>query len=142
MHPLMIRNQGLILAETNYWDSPHAQAGYFYLSWNAGTGRLLIPDAQKALLRELRVAREVIVSRGPWVSEGGRDALELLWEDGSGAPYAVLLVAEQTDRLIPDYQQGGGFVITAWTRTGQKGRWPGRYRVVAEIPCLAAWSIH
>ncbi len=90
------------------------------------------------MLRELRGAREVIVSRGPWVSQGGRDALELLWEDGSAAPFAVHLVAEQTDRLIPAYQQGGGFVVTARTRAGQKGRWPGRYRVVAEIPCLAA----
>ncbi len=81
---------------------------------------MLIPDAQKAILRELRGAREVIVSRGPLVSQGGRDALELLWEDGSDAPFVVHLVAEQTDRLIPEYQQGGGFVITAWKR------WPER----------------
>ncbi|MFZ1575956.1 MAG: hypothetical protein WAT36_12135 [Chromatiaceae bacterium] len=47
---------------------------------------MLIPDAQKAILRELRGAREVIVSRGPWVSQGGRDALELLWGDGSDGP--------------------------------------------------------
>ena len=119
MQPLMIRNQGQILVETNYWDSPHAQAGHFYLSWNAGAGRLLIPDAQKAILRELRGAREVIVSRGPSVNEGGRDALELLWEDGSDAPFVVHLVAEQTVRLIPEYQQGGGFVIIALTGLAQ-----------------------
>ncbi|MBP8284012.1 MAG: hypothetical protein KAX46_08895 [Chromatiaceae bacterium] len=74
------------------------------------------------------------VTSGPWVSEGDRDALELLWDDGSATPSAVHLVAEQTDRLIPEYQLGGGFVITAWTRAGQKGCWPGRYRVVAGDP--------
>jgi len=139
MTPLLIRNQGQALIETNYWDSPSAQEGYFYLSWNAGAGRLLIPDVQKPILSELRGAREVLVSRGLW-AEYGREALELLWEDGSTAPFVIHLVTEQTDRLLPDTQQGGGFVITAWTRGGQKGRWPGRYRVVPSLPCLQGWS--
>ncbi len=94
------------------------------------------------MLREIRSAREVIVSRGPGLDQGGRDALELLWEDNSDSPYAVHLVAEQTDRLLPEEQQGGGFAVTAWTRGGMKGRWPGRYRVVPEIPCLEPWSLH
>lgn len=139
---LEIRNQGQAIASTNYWDSEHAQRGYFYLSWNAGAGRLLVPDRQKAALREMKGAREVIISRGPWTDHGGREALELLWEDGSDSPFSIHFVAEQCDRLIPDYQQGGGFVVTAWTHGGQKGRWPGRYRVVAEIPCLAPWQAH
>ena len=141
MTPLIIRNQGQALLKTNFWDSPSARQGYFYLSWNAGSGRLLIPDSQKSVVRELRGAREVIVSRGTWI-EYQREALELLWEDGGDSPFSIQLVTEQTDRLIPDTQQGGGFVITAWTRGGQKGRWPGRYRVVPEIPCLEAWSSH
>lgn len=78
---LTIRNQGQAIAETNYWDSEHAQAGALYLSWNAGAARLLVPDSEKSLIRELKGAREVIVSRGPWTQYGGRDALELLWEE-------------------------------------------------------------
>ena len=62
---LEIRNQGQAILSTNYWDSDHAKAGYFYLSWNAGAGRLLVPDSQKATLREMKGAREVIISRGP-----------------------------------------------------------------------------
>lgn len=139
---LEIRNQGQAIASTNYWDSEHARAGYFYLSWNAGAARLLVPDSQKAVLREMKGAREVIISRGPWIDQGGRDALELLWEDGSDSPFSIHLVAEQCDRLIPDTDQGGGFVVTAWTRGGLKDRWPGRYRVVPEIPCLEPWQAH
>jgi hypothetical protein len=139
---LIITNHGQALADTNYWDSEHARAGLLYLSWNAGAGRLLIPDAAKSYLREMCSAREVIVSRGPWTDHGGRDALELLWEDNSNNPYCIHLVTEQTDRMLPDTDQGGGFVITAWTRGGLKGRWPGRYRVVPRLPDLSQWTNH
>jgi hypothetical protein len=60
-----IINQGQSIQSTTYWDTDHARAGYFYLSWNAGTARLLVPDIQKPLLREMQGTREVIVSRGP-----------------------------------------------------------------------------
>lgn len=136
------QNKAQSIIQTDYWDSDHAKAGYLYLSWNAGAARVLVPDSQKPMLREMKSATEVIVSRGPWTDQGGRDALELLWEDRSDSPFVVHLVAEQTDRLIPEQQQGGGFVVTAWTRGGMKGRWPGRYRVVTEIPCLQPWSAH
>lgn len=139
---ITISNRGQAILSTDYWGSEHASRGYFYLSWNAGAGRLLVPDAQKPALREMKGAREVIVSRGPWPEAQGREGLELLWEDGSDNPFCIHLLAEQTDRLIPEYQQGGGFVVTAWTRGGQKGRWPGRYRVVPEIPCLKPWEEH
>ena len=139
---LKIGNRGQMILATNYWESEQARAGYFFLSWNAGAARLLVPDVQKAVLREIKGAREVIISRGPWTDHGGREALELLWEDGSDNPFCIHLVAEQCDRLIPDTDQGGGFVVTAWTRGGLKGRWPGRYRVVAEIPCLTPWQAH
>lgn len=137
-----IRNKCQAIELTNYWDTEMAANGYLYLSWNAGAGRVLIPDSQKAMLRELKGARAVIVSRGPWIDHGMRDAIELLWEDGSDAPFCVHLVTEQCDRLIPDYQQGGGFAISAWTRGGMKGRWPGKYRVVNCVPYLKPWGTH
>lgn len=90
----------------------------------------------------MRGAKEVIVSRGPWIEQSRRDALELLWEDGSDNPFAVHLVAEQTDRLIPETDQGGGFAVSAWTRDGKRGEWPGKYRVVSEIPWLKPWEDH
>ena len=139
---MIIQNRGQAILSTDYWDTPHALAGYLYLSWNAGAGRLLIPDSQKLLLNEMRPARYVIVSRGPWPEHSNREALELLFEDDSDAPFCLHLVAEQTDRLLPDTDQGGGFVIAAWTRGGLKQRWPGRYRRVDQLPCLQPWSSH
>ncbi len=49
-----IENEGQAVAGTDYWQSVQAQAGYVYLSWNAGAARLLVPDAAKHLLREMR----------------------------------------------------------------------------------------
>jgi hypothetical protein len=137
---LTIQNRGQAIAHTNYWDSDHARRGYLYLTWNAGAARLLIPDVAKPLLHDMKNAQEVIVSRGPWTAHDHRDALELLWEDHTDTPFAIHLVAEQTDRLLPETDQGSGFVVTAWTRGGCKARWPGRYRVVDAIPCLQPWT--
>lgn len=138
---LTIRNAGQRILSTDYWDSEHAQRGLMYLSWNAGAARLLLPDAIKGELREMRGARYVIISRGAWHEQGGRDALELLFEDGSDSPYVVHLVAEQTDRLLPEDNQGGGFSVTVWTRGGEKLRLPGKYREVDALPCLEPWSV-
>lgn len=59
-----IENEGQAVAGTDYWQSVQAQAGYVYLSWNAGAARLLVPDAAKHLLREMRGAEYVIISKG------------------------------------------------------------------------------
>lgn len=139
---IIIQNDGQRVLNTNYWISEHAEAGLFFLTWNACAGRLLVPDVQERALREMRGASMVIVSSGPWSEHGGRPALELLFEDGSDAPFCLHLVAEQTDRMLPDTNQGGGFVITAWTRRGEKGRWPGKFRRVAAIPCLSELGDH
>lgn len=49
-----IENEGQAVARTDYWQSVQAQAGYVYLSGNASAARLLVPDAAKHLLREMR----------------------------------------------------------------------------------------
>ncbi len=137
-----IINKGQALVSTTYWNSEPARAGYAYLSWNAGAARILIPDSLKPMLREMKGAKVVVISRGPWADQGGRDALELMWEDGSDSPFCLHLVAEQCDRLIPETDQGGGITAIVYTRGGEKGRWPARYRVVTEIPCLQEWTDH
>lgn len=139
---IIIQNRGQAILSTDYWDSEHARHGFLCLSWNAGCARILVPDAAKVMLREMRSAREVIISRGPWTEQGGRDAIEVLWEDDTDEPFSALLVADQCDRLIPDTEQGGGFDVAVWTRGGLKQRWPGRYRRVDALPCLQPWSAH
>ena len=138
---IKIENAGQRIISTDYWDSPQAKAGYLFLSWNAGAARVLLPDSQKAMLHDMRSAKSVIVSRGPWADQGNREALELLFEDNSDSPFCVHLVSEQCDRLIPETDQGSGFVVAVWTRGGEKLRFPGMYRVVETIPCLAPWVV-
>lgn len=118
-----IINRGQAIIRTDYWTSEHAKAGYCYLTWNAGAARILIPDAVKHLLRDMKGATEVM-------------------EDGSDEPFCLHLVAEQCDRLIPETDQGGGITVIAYTRGGEKGRWPARYRVAPEIPWLREWTTH
>lgn len=137
---LYITNAGQRIVATNYWESELARAGYLYLSWNAGAARLLIPDSMKSAVREMKSAKYVIISRGPWAEMDGQDGLELLFEDGTDEPYCIHMAALQTDRLLPAEDVGGGFFVTVVTRGGEKLRLPGRYRDVAAIPCMEPWS--
>ena len=36
----------------------------------------------------------------------------------------------------------GGFVVTVWTRGGNQLRYPGKYRVVENLPDVSPWSEH
>jgi len=57
----------------------------------------------------MRGAQYVIISKGEFE---GRAALELFFEDGSDAPFVVHMLLEQSDRLLPEAEQGGDFVVT------------------------------
>lgn len=134
---ITISNNGPELLETNYWDLDHAKKGFLYLSWNAGAARLLVPDSMISQIDEMRTGKYVIVSRGKFQ---GREALELLFEDNSDSPYCVHLVTEQTDRLLPDTDQGSGFIVSVWTRSGKQLQLPGKYRVVDTLPHMQPWT--
>lgn len=139
MPTIQIQNNGPDIVSTDYWDSEHAQKGYCYLTWNAGAARLLVPDSLSPALTEMRTAKYVIISRGKWREKHDRDALELLFEDNTDSPYSMHIVAEQSDRLLPENNQGGGFIVTVWTRAGKQLEFPGKYRKVSRIPCLKPW---
>jgi len=48
-----IANDGQAVVSTSYWSTPHADAGYLYVSINAGAIRVLVPAATAYLLDEL-----------------------------------------------------------------------------------------
>lgn len=136
-----IYSKGAEVVSTNYWRTEHAEKGYFYLSLNAGCFRLLVPEPNRAMLTEMRTAREVIVSRGPWPEQGRTDALEILFEDGTNRPFALHLGVEQVDRLplATDVDKPGQpprWKFAAWTPEGNQLELPCRYRIVSRIPCL------
>ncbi len=134
-----IDNNGPELVSTNYWDMKHAQKGFFYFSWNAGAGRLLVPKMREPMIKDMLTAEFVIVSRGDW---NGREALELLFEDNTSAPFSINLVTDQCDRLIPETDQGSGFIVTIWTQAGKQATFDGKYRIVNKLPCLKSWDEH
>jgi hypothetical protein len=134
---LIIENRGQEIVNTNYWDSKHAR--YCYLSWNAGAARLLLPEAG-VNLDDMLGAPHVIISRGPWQGHGQRAALEILFDDASDSPYAIHLAMERSDRRLPSSEHGRSFMFTVWTRAGKQLELPGKYRVVAAIPCLDPWN--
>jgi hypothetical protein len=139
---IRIGNRGQAIASTNYWDCEAAKDGIFYLSWNAGAARLLVPDCQKHYVREMRSAKHVVISRGPLPQHGGPIGLELLFEDNSDQPFVLMIPEDASDRRLPKTDQGSEFFITVWTRGGQKLRLPCRYREVEALPCLEAWASH
>lgn len=101
-----IQNEGKLICSTNYYDLEVAQKGYFFLSWNAGCARLLVPASHELSIKDMKAAQYVIISRGKYQK---KDALELLFEDNSDTPYVIHLDAKQTDRSVPKTEQGGGF---------------------------------
>ncbi|WP_246538678.1 hypothetical protein [Nissabacter archeti] len=68
---ITFQNDGQLIAWTNYWQSELAIKGFFFLSWNAGAARLLIPDVHQGLLRETTGTEFVIITRGKLQGTGG-----------------------------------------------------------------------
>ncbi|MDD2162542.1 hypothetical protein N1078_18440 [Pseudomonas sp. MIL19] len=135
---ITIANDGPLISETNYWATQYSHSGYAYLTWNSGTARLLVPENLKPALRDMSTAKHVIISRGPHVISGGRDAIEILFEDFSDAPYSLMLGIEQTDRM-PSERIIKDFPLTIWTREGLKQSHRGKFRQVNRLPCLSSW---
>jgi hypothetical protein len=140
---LQIENHGPLLIASNFWGTEMERAGKFYLSINAGAFRLLVPRGQEPAVTEMATAQEVVVSRGPWPAEGRDEGIELLFEDGSDAPFCLHLSIESLDRLPLAEDAGREWVFTAWTapRRGRPHKAlerPCWYRVVPKIPWLRA----
>jgi hypothetical protein len=133
---ITIDNNGPDIIATNYWTSEQARAGFLFLSINAGAFRLMVPAAQEAQIAEMRTAKEVIVSRGPWPDRGRHDALELLFEDFTASPYSIHLGTDQCDRLPVPADRHKEHTFTIWTSAGKQFECPAWYRIVKRLPCL------
>ena len=108
---ITIGNNGQELAETNYWDSEHASAGFCYLSANAGALRLLVPEAAEGLLAEMRTGKRVLLE--PSISSPG--CIDIVFDDGTDEPFALAIDRQQIDRALTP-ATNVRFVI--WTQRG------------------------
>lgn len=136
---MMFHNDGGEIVRTTYWDTTQARAlGLFFLSFHRGTFRLLVPDSKVRLVEEMRTGREAIVSSGPFL---GQEGVEIMFEDGSDAPYAIQMQERDFDCLPGRANQdrpgeGARWVLAVWTRAGKVLELPCRFRVVSSLPCL------
>ena len=144
MNHLIIENHGPLIVSTNYFDTDAAIAGKVYCSVNAGAIRILVPDSQKAIVSEMRSAKYVILSRGPWLAEKVAEAIELLFEDETESPYCLHLTAASFDLLPAEPETGREWIVSVWVRKdGQPKKVlerPCKWRLVKAIPCLKPWG--
>lgn len=112
---LIIENNGQDIIRTNFWQTEQARQGAFYLSINAGAFRLLIPYKHNQIIAEFEAAKEVVISRGPWTAAEQRDAIEILFDDGTDDPYSIHLGAAQVDRWPSPEDAGRVLQFSVWT---------------------------
>lgn len=135
-----IVNDGPRLVSTNYWETDLAQAGYCYLSINAGTFRLLVPRSRADWLPEMSTAEHVVITRGPWPDAGNRMCWEVMFEDRTDSPFAIQMVPEQCDRAVPPADMGRRVGFAVWTEGGLAMERPGLLRSASRLPYLKPWA--
>ena len=140
-HMICIRNNGIEIEETNFWDSILARKGYCYVSINASALRLLVPPVHEMQIEEMKTGKKIIVSRGPWPRMGQTDAFEILFDDGSENPFSLHFGTESFDRLPPRKEIPHQLTLSIWIQSlGGKPQcvWSHHchYREVARLPCL------
>jgi len=98
--PLMIRIgiSGFPL-ETTYFNTDMCRKGLYYLVHSNGKYFLLLPKWNERQLKEMETGQTVIITRGK--HEGKKDYFEIIFNDNTENPYAVLLSDEQFTRITP-----------------------------------------
>lgn len=114
--------------------------GLLYVSVNAGAFRLLVPDAHAALIGDMcgPTVAYVVVTGGRYA---GRPALELMWEDGSDAPFSIHIDARRVDRLPAANDEGRTDLrLLVYVQPGTVAcAGPARYRRADLLPYLKPW---
>jgi hypothetical protein len=111
---ITIGNDGQTITNTDYWQHPYAAKGLFFLSTNAGCLRLLVPQPHVHLIPEMtNNVREVVLTRGKM--EGKDDVVEIMFEDGSDAPFSLHLDPGQLDRRWTKQDEGSQCVFAVYT---------------------------
>ena len=110
---LEIQNNGQELVATNFWNSEIAKHGRFYLSFNAGALRVLLPDSTSHWLSEMRTAKTVDLCR--YESIAG-PVYDVIFDDGSSRPFSITTTVNGSDRLLPRSEHNKRITISVWTK--------------------------
>ncbi len=110
-----IANDGQAVVSTSYWSTPHADAGYLYVSINAGAIRVLVPAATAYLLDELPPVGTPCEYR-----QGARICSIILLDDPAD-PHAIEVDAQQVDRRLLASDVGRTVPLLWYVQGGMKG---------------------
>jgi hypothetical protein len=144
--PLIVKNDGPLIVQSNFWELPKCAMGKLVVSRNAGAFRILLPPVHEPALPDMAAAKLVILSRGPWRQAGLSDGVEILFDDDTSSPFALHLEIGTFDRLPIDTEEVGKLrTLTVWTqpRRGVPHKAlerPARWRRVPHIPWLEPWK--
>ena len=137
-----IENDGPKLVATNYWATEQAAAGYYYLTTNDGTIRLLVPASRGTppLMADMtRDVREIVLTRGNF--QGHDNCVEVMFEDGSPSPYCIHIDSKQIDRQWIPTDEHKRWRFAIWTELGLFAEYSRCYlRRFAVLPYAARWG--
>jgi hypothetical protein len=68
----------------------------------------------------------------------GREAYDLMFDDGSDEPYCIVTDTGMTDRLLPKGERGD-ILVSVWLRSGKEFELPGKYRPGSKLPDMSPW---
>lgn len=137
---LTIENDGPDITASNYWKIEIAEYGFFFLSVNAGTFRLLVPATRRSAISDMaKGAKHAVIAMLPsdkWRSHAY--CCEIVVVDGTACPWSCHLSPGQIDRALPAADVGkDGLRFTVWDITpGGPAKCldlPAKFRVVEKI---------
>lgn len=109
---ISICNNGGDILSTNYYESAAAKAGFCFLSGNAGTLRLLVPESVKHYIAEIRTGKKVVIEK----SLMNHRCIDIVFEDGSNQPFFITLDKRQTMNIGG---RGRNVDFSVWTLMGK-----------------------
>lgn len=110
---IFIGNNGQEIAETNYWATEQAKKGLCLISTNAGAIRLLVPEATRGYLEEMKTGKCITIEESLHDSR----CVDIIFEDGTDMPFFLAIDKQQIDRVL---SPGKNLTFAVWTERGKE----------------------
>lgn len=94
---IVVENDKGKIIRTNFFETEREDKGVLYLSFNAATFRLLLPKEKEYTISEMKTAKDIVITRGPF---SGAFIIEILFDDLTSTPFCMHLSRTQVDLLI------------------------------------------
>lgn len=142
---IIIHSHRKNIVATNYWTLPDCKE-QFYMSFNAGACRILLPQRFQHYLRDMKTSKQRVITFGEYSPFGDQMAYEVLFDDHSDRPFSMATTLGAVDRYLSDTDHGEVIELSVWlpksSREPEKARCVFRRKAVIRIgPILGreAW---